>query len=43
MGRSTNLKKWIGKGFARSKAKLHDKQAVHLIQKVGWSRKSPVK
>jgi hypothetical protein len=38
MGRSTNLKKWIGKGFARSKAKLHDKEAVHLIQKMGWSR-----
>jgi len=38
MGRSTNLREWLGKGLVRSKAKLADKDAVHLIQKTGWSR-----
>ena len=38
MGRSTNLREWLGKGMARSKAKLADKDAVHLIQKTGWPR-----
>ena len=38
MGRSTNLREWLGKGIARSKAKLGDKDAVHLIQKTGWPR-----
>jgi peptidoglycan/xylan/chitin deacetylase (PgdA/CDA1 family) len=35
MGRSTNVREWIGKGFARSKAKLGDMEAVHLIRKTG--------
>jgi peptidoglycan/xylan/chitin deacetylase (PgdA/CDA1 family) len=38
MGRSTNLREWVGKGMVRSKAKLADKDAVHLIQKTGWPR-----
>jgi peptidoglycan/xylan/chitin deacetylase (PgdA/CDA1 family) len=38
MGRSTNLLEWIGKGAARSKAKLADREAVHLIKKTGWPR-----
>ena len=38
MGRSTNLFEWIGSGMARSKAKLADQEAVHLIKKTGWPR-----
>lgn len=38
MGRSTNLREWLGKGLARSRAKLQDKEAVHLIEKAGWVR-----
>jgi peptidoglycan/xylan/chitin deacetylase (PgdA/CDA1 family) len=38
MGRSTNLFEWIGSGMARSKAKLADREAVHLIKKTGWPR-----
>jgi peptidoglycan/xylan/chitin deacetylase (PgdA/CDA1 family) len=38
MGRSTNLREWLGKGLVRSKAKLADRDAVHLIQKTGWPR-----
>lgn len=38
MGRSTNLLEWIGSGMARSKAKLADREAVHLIKKTGWPR-----
>ena len=38
MGRSTNLVEWIGAGMARSKAKLADREAVHLIKKTGWPR-----
>ena len=38
MGRSTNLLEWIGTGMARSKAKLADREAVHLIKKTGWPR-----
>jgi peptidoglycan/xylan/chitin deacetylase (PgdA/CDA1 family) len=38
MGRSTNLREWLGKGVTRSKAKLADRDAVHLIQKTGWPR-----
>ncbi len=38
MGRSTNLREWLGKGAARSKAKLADREAVHLIKKTGWPR-----
>jgi len=38
LGRSTNLREWLGKGIARSKAKLADREAVHLIQKTGWPR-----
>lgn len=38
MGRSTNLREWLGKGFAASKEKFEDMEAVHLIKKTGWSR-----
>lgn len=38
MGRSTNLKEWLGKGFSGSMAKYNDMQAIHLIKKVGWPR-----
>jgi hypothetical protein len=38
MGRSTNLIEWIGAGMERSKAKLADRDAVHLIKKTGWPR-----
>ena len=38
LGRSTNLREWLGKGVARSKAKLADREAVHLIRKTGWPR-----
>ena len=38
LGRSTNLGEWLGQGVARSKAKLADRDAVHLIKKTGWSR-----
>jgi peptidoglycan/xylan/chitin deacetylase (PgdA/CDA1 family) len=38
LGRSTNLREWLGKGVARSKAKLADRDAVHLIQKTGLPR-----
>jgi peptidoglycan/xylan/chitin deacetylase (PgdA/CDA1 family) len=38
MGRSTNLLEWMGAGMARSKAKLADQDAVHLIKKTGWPR-----
>jgi peptidoglycan/xylan/chitin deacetylase (PgdA/CDA1 family) len=38
MGRSTNLREWLGKGVARSKAKLNDREAVHLIRKTGIPR-----
>ena len=38
MGRSTNLREWLGKGVARSRAKLADREAVHLIKKTGWPR-----
>lgn len=38
LGRSTNLREWLGKGITRSKAKLADRDAVHLIHKTGWPR-----
>ncbi len=41
IGQSTNLKEWVAggaRGVARSKAKLADKDAIHLIQKTGWAR-----
>ena len=38
LGRSTNLREWLGTGVARSKAKLADREAVHLIQKTGLPR-----
>jgi peptidoglycan/xylan/chitin deacetylase (PgdA/CDA1 family) len=38
MGRSTNLLEWIGAGMTRSKAKLADRDAIHLIRKTGWPR-----
>ncbi|HEY8105099.1 MAG TPA: hypothetical protein VIE46_03270 [Gemmatimonadales bacterium] len=38
LGRSTNLRAWLGKGFERSRAKLGDMEAIHLIQKTGLPR-----
>ena len=38
MGRSTNLAEWLGTGLTRSRAKLADRDAVHLIKKTGWPR-----
>jgi peptidoglycan/xylan/chitin deacetylase (PgdA/CDA1 family) len=38
MGRSTNLREWLGKGIRGSRAKLNDMEAVNLIQKIGWPR-----
>jgi peptidoglycan/xylan/chitin deacetylase (PgdA/CDA1 family) len=38
MGRSTNLREWLGKGLRGSRAKLNDMEAVHLIKKIGWMR-----
>ena len=38
LGRSTNLREWLGRGAARSRAKLADREAVHLIKKTGWPR-----
>ncbi|HYC32794.1 MAG TPA: hypothetical protein VEB59_10940 [Gemmatimonadales bacterium] len=38
LGRSTNLREWLGKGVTRSRAKLADREAVHLIKKTGWPR-----
>lgn len=38
MGRSTNLREWLGKGLARSTAKRKDGEAVNLIKKTGWPR-----
>ena len=38
MGRSTNLREWLGKGLARSRAKLADMEAIHLIRKTGLAR-----
>ncbi len=38
LGRSTNLREWLGAGMTRSKAKLADRDAVHLIKKTGWPR-----
>ena len=38
LGRSTNLREWLGKGVSRSKAKFADREAVHLIKKTGWPR-----
>ncbi len=38
LGRSTNLREWLGGGMTRTKAKLADREAVHLIRKTGWPR-----
>jgi peptidoglycan/xylan/chitin deacetylase (PgdA/CDA1 family) len=38
MGRSTNLREWLGKGFKGSMGKLNNMEAVHLIKKIGWPR-----
>jgi peptidoglycan/xylan/chitin deacetylase (PgdA/CDA1 family) len=38
LGRSTNLREWLGSGITRSRAKLADRDAVHLIKKTGWPR-----
>jgi peptidoglycan/xylan/chitin deacetylase (PgdA/CDA1 family) len=37
LGRSTNLREWLG-GVATSRAKLADRESVHLIAKIGWRR-----
>jgi peptidoglycan/xylan/chitin deacetylase (PgdA/CDA1 family) len=37
MGRSTNLGEWL-RGIGKSRAKLTDMDAVHLIKKAGWPR-----
>lgn len=37
MGRSTNLALWLS-GLGKTRAKLQDADAVHLIQKLGWPR-----
>jgi peptidoglycan/xylan/chitin deacetylase (PgdA/CDA1 family) len=38
LGRSTNLREWLGKGIRGSRAKLNDMEAVNLIEKIGWPR-----
>jgi peptidoglycan/xylan/chitin deacetylase (PgdA/CDA1 family) len=38
MGRSTNLREWLGKGFGKSRDKLNDMEGLNLIQKIGWPR-----
>ena len=38
MGRSTNLKEWLGKGLAGSRAKLTDADSINLIEKIGFRR-----
>jgi peptidoglycan/xylan/chitin deacetylase (PgdA/CDA1 family) len=38
LGRSTNLREWLGKGLGRTKNKLGDMEAVNLIEKIGWRR-----
>jgi hypothetical protein len=38
MGRSTNLREWLGKGLKGSMDKLNNMEAVHLIKKIGWPR-----
>ena len=38
MGRSTNLREWLGKGLGGTRAKLNDMEAINLIQKIGWPR-----
>ena len=38
MGRSTNFREWIGKGFAGSRHKFRDTESVNLVRKIGWPR-----
>jgi len=38
MGRSTNLREWLGKGLKNSRKKLNDMEAINLVQKIGWYR-----
>ena len=38
MGKSTNFREWIGKGFKGSRAKLSDTDSINLISKIGWGR-----
>lgn len=38
MGRSTNLREWLGKGFKGSRAKLAEMEAINLVRKIGWTR-----
>jgi peptidoglycan/xylan/chitin deacetylase (PgdA/CDA1 family) len=37
LGRSTNLREWLS-GFARTREKFADADAIHLIRKIGWPR-----
>ncbi len=37
MGRSTNLGEWL-RGAGRTRAKLADRGAIHLVRKIGWPR-----
>ena len=38
MGRSTNLREWLGKGFKGSRQKMADREAINLVRKIGWPR-----
>ena len=38
MGKSTNIREWIGKGFRGSRAKFSDMESINLIKKIGWAR-----
>lgn len=38
LGRSTNLREWLGKGLGKTRSKLNDMEAVNLIDKIGWRR-----
>jgi len=38
MGRSTNLREWLGKGLRGSKAKFSDMESINLVRKIGWRR-----
>lgn len=38
MGKSTNLRQWLGKGLSSSRAKFTDTESINLIQKIGWGR-----
>ncbi len=38
IGRSTNLREWLGGSMGKTRAKLNDMEAINLIQKIGWPR-----